>query len=118
MKRILQLTLTLAMMIGISAMLSDTAYAQDKGTGKNTDSPSFIDVDGDGVCDNYTAVGGKAQGSLGSKGHKYGPKDGTGNKGQGPKNGTGYGATQNNKSGQGTCDGTGPKGNQTRAGRR
>lgn len=124
MKRITQLTLTLALMVGLSALFSDAAHGQDKAPGKNTESPSFIDADGDGVCDNFTAVGGKAQGQHGSQGKqgkqgkKMGPQDGTGNKGQGPKDGTGYGAMKNNNAGQGTCDGTGPKGNQTRAGRK
>ncbi len=41
-------------------------------------------------------------------GNKYGPGNGTGNNGVGPKDGTGYGSGN----GTGTCDGTGPKGNR------
>ncbi|MBN1397868.1 MAG: hypothetical protein JXA06_07540 [Bacteroidetes bacterium] len=72
---------------------------------------NFIDKDGDGVCDNN---GTKAQKKT-KKGSKYGPGDGTGNKGVGPKDGTGFGAGKGAGSGTGTCDGTGPKG--TRGGR-
>lgn len=35
---------------------------------------------------------GKASGNMTNKGHTYGPGDGTGNDGVGPKDGTGYGA--------------------------
>lgn len=42
--------------------------------------------------------------------HKYGPGDGTGLKGDGPKDGTGYGKKAGDCNGTGTCDGTGPHG--------
>jgi len=52
----------------------------------------------------------------------YGPGNGTGNRGNGPKDGTGYGAKSGQRNGSGTCDGTGPKGTQRapqgRSGRR
>ena len=38
----------------------------------------------------------------------YGPGNGSGNQGNGPKDGTGYGARAGQKNGTGTCDGTGP----------
>ena len=38
----------------------------------------------------------------------WGPNDGTGNDGIGPKDRTGYGSGN----GSGDCDGTGPKGNK------
>ena len=56
---------------------------------------AFVDLNGDGIDDNT----GKAWGKRG-KG-KYGPGDGTGNKGVGPKDGTGNGTgdgTQGGKS--------------------
>ncbi len=46
----------------------------------------------------------------------YGPGNGTGNAGVRPQNGTGYGAGAG--IGTGICDGTGPKGNARRGGRR
>lgn len=42
----------------------------------------------------------------------FGPKDGTGYGGNGPKDGTGYGAKSGRRNSTGTCDQTGPKGNQ------
>ena len=85
---------------------------------------NWIDVDGDGICDNYSSAarvrnmnanGGKGMGlqntgnSLGNgSGYRFGdgsglhPQDGTG---LGFKNGGGTGT------GTGVCDGTGPKGN-------
>ena len=94
---------------------------------------TFVDLNGDGVCDHFqTGYGFDADGDgipngqdpdyvkpLDGSGQKfmhgktsknkfgmggYGPGDGTGNSGLGPKDGTGYGP------GTGTCDGTGPKG--------
>ncbi len=46
----------------------------------------------------------------------YGPGNGTGNAGVRPQNGTGYGAGTGIRTG--VCDGTGPKGNARRSGRR
>ncbi|OGP49814.1 MAG: hypothetical protein A2Y79_02375 [Deltaproteobacteria bacterium RBG_13_43_22] len=46
----------------------------------------------DGSCTNSTA---NQAGSGFKKGNTYGPGDGTGNAGVGPKNGTGYGAPSN-----------------------
>jgi hypothetical protein len=85
---------------------------------------NWVDVDGDGICDNYSSAarvrnmnanGGKGSGlqnggnSIGNgSGYRFGdgsglhPQDGTG---LGFKNGGGTGT------GTGTCDGTGPKGN-------
>lgn len=53
------------------------------------------DQNGDGVCDLCgRAVGSGRQTSPGSharQGRRYGPGDGSGNQGNGPKDGTGYG---------------------------
>jgi hypothetical protein len=70
--------------------------------------PNFVDADGDGVCDHYQAgQGGQRGGGKGVGGRKgYGPGDGTGNQGAGPKDGTGYGPG----AGTGGCDGTGRQG--------
>jgi len=70
--------------------------------------PNFVDNDGDGICDNYQARAGK-RGRGG-----YGPGDGTGNQGIGPRDGSGYGPG----GGSGNCDGTGPKGKRGRGPRR
>lgn len=82
--------------------------------------PSFVDNDGDGICDNCTGTGQGSQARRGKSGVKgkggKGPADGSGNQGVGPRDGSGFGAG----SGAGTCDGTGPKGQQRgrRGGRR
>ena len=81
---------------------------------------NWIDVDGDGICDNYSSAarvrnmnanGGKGMGlqntgnSLGNgSGYRFG--DGSGLH---PQDGTGLGFK--NGGGTGVCDGTGPKGN-------
>jgi hypothetical protein len=76
--------------------------------------PSFVDVNGDGICDNCTGTGtGAGQGQGKGKGQRRGPGNGTGNQGVGPQDGSGYGP------GPGAaCDGTGPKGRGRRGGRR
>jgi len=43
--------------------------------------------------------------------HGYGPGNGTGT-GIGPRDGSGYGAKSGKRNGSGTCDQTGPKGQQ------
>ena len=76
--------------------------------------PNFVDLDGDGICDNYQ-TGSRADQAQGARrGGGYGPGDGTGNQHVGPKDGTGYGPGAG--SGAGICDGTGPKGNAARKG--
>lgn len=103
MKRLMTLTLAAAV-----ATLAIPVLAQTPG--KNTASPTFVDRDGDGICDTYQA-GGRQQGQ--GKGQGKGPANGTGNQGMGPRDGSGYGAG----SCTGTCDGTGPKGQRRGKGR-
>jgi hypothetical protein len=50
------------------------------------------------------------------QGNRFGPGDGTGNMGDGPKDGTGYGRKSGLRTGTGTCDGTGPHGTVRRTG--
>lgn len=70
--------------------------------------PSFVDANGDGVCDNCTGTSkGKGQKARQGKGGA-----GPGNQGVGPRDGSGYGRT----SGRGTCNGTG-SGGRGRSGR-
>jgi hypothetical protein len=107
-------------------------------TGKKS-GKAFVDINGDGICDNFQAGYGfdddgdgipngqdpdyvKLKDGSGKKfmqgnlvknkfgNGSYGPGDGTGNSGLGPRDGTGYGPG----SGTGTCDGTGPKGKRSR----
>jgi hypothetical protein len=70
--------------------------------------PNYVDANGDGICDNVAARGGK------KAGRGFGPGDGTGNKGAGPKDGTGYGATSGAGKGTGAGTGTCPYGNAGR----
>jgi len=93
--------------------------------GTNPNAPGFVDANGDGICDWYQAGGAGArrgQGPRAGNGGRYGPGDGTGNQGVGPRDGTGYGAGaragRGGQRGPGSpnCDGTGPKG--PRGGRR
>jgi len=71
---------------------------------------SFVDADGDGLCDNCRGSG---QGNSAANGRRgNGPGDGTGNKGVGPRDGSGLGSGARS----GNCDGTGSKGRGRRGG--
>ena len=67
------------------------------------------DANGDGICDHCgNPVGSgraNAQGKAAKNGKHWGPGDGTGNQGAGPRDGTGYGAQSGQK--MGPRDGTG-----------
>jgi len=67
-------------------------------TGPKLQRNKFVDLNGDGINDNA------GRGKRGGKGSKsgYGPGNGTGNKGVGPKNGTGYGPGDCTQPGTGT----------------
>ncbi len=97
---------------------------------KGNSGHGFVDMDGDGINDNAIDSDGdgipngqdadyvRTQDGTGQQNRKgnmkknngkmWGPNDGTGNDGIGPKNGTGYGSGN----GSGDCDGTGPKGSK------
>jgi hypothetical protein len=66
--------------------------------------PNFVDANGDGICDRFQS-GQAGQGRRYGNGTRPRPQDGTG-LGPGPS------------AGGGTCDGTGPKGQGRRGGRR
>jgi len=81
--------------------LVSAGYGSGDGTCDGAGS-EFVDEDGDGVCDNFVDEDGDGIndncGGTGLGAHNryrngggYGPGDGTGNKGNGPKDGTGYG---------------------------
>ena len=75
------------------------------GSGNGTcDQQSFVDEDGDGVCDNWVDVdedgindnclhecAGNQYRRGSQQGKGYGPGDGIGHKGMGPRDGTGFG---------------------------
>ncbi len=106
MKRIIRASLTLALVGALGILFTHDTLAQQKGAGK-VRGTQFVDQDGDGVCDNYTARSSQKLANT-RNGKGYGPGNGMGNMGQGPKDGTGYGKMAGN--GTGLCDGTGPKG--------
>ena len=92
---------------GVAMVMSGAAGAQSPGTANppTTVGPSFVDTNGDGVCDNCTGTP-RGQGHKARKGQGgSGPGNGTGNQGVGPRDGSGYG-----RGGGGNCNGTGPKG--------
>ncbi len=95
-------------------LFTSSSYAQSTdGTIPTGKGASWVDANGDGICDNF---GTSNQGSL-RTGKGYGKKDGTG-KPVRPQDGTGFGAKANNVNATGTCDGTGPKGSARRGGRK
>ena len=114
--------------------------ATEKQTATKKQSKAFVDMNGYGICDNYQAGYGfdddgdgipngqdpdyvkpedgtgkkfmrgvKSQNKFGKGG--FGPGDGTGNSGLGPRDGTGFGPGD----GTGECDGTGPKGKRAQS---
>ncbi len=96
------------------ALFTSSSYAQSTdGTVPTGKGASWVDANGDGICDNF---GTSNQGSL-RTGKGYGKKDGTGNPAR-PQDGTGFGAKAGNATGTGACDGTGPKGSAKRGGRK
>lgn len=83
--------------------------------GTNSQGPNWIDVDGDGICDNNGLgnSGKKNKGTNkkgGNKKRNGGFGDGTG---VGPQDGSGFGLGN----GSGNCDGTGSKGGNKRKGK-
>ncbi len=67
-------------------------------------------------------VPGNSPAAQAAKGKRYGPGDGTGNQGQGPRDGTGYGAKSGKRQGSQDCTGIGrtsqARSQQGRRGRR
>jgi hypothetical protein len=98
MKRTLLYTLAL-LVLGASLAAAQTTPPAGPPSGQGV-GPNFVDANGDGICDLYQA----RQASGQTAGRGYGPGNGTGNRGAGPRDGTGYGA------GRGTCNGTGRRG--------
>jgi hypothetical protein len=132
MKRILSLATAFALVALFSFIATNEANAQTTGApfGKGQfHSYGPFDSDGDGIpnCDDPDFVKpqdgtgrqfGKSNGGskfMNGKRGGYGPGDGTGNNGIGPRDGSGYGP--GNGTGTGVCDGTGPKGKIERRGR-
>ncbi|MEE4310839.1 MAG: hypothetical protein V2J62_03120 [candidate division KSB1 bacterium] len=90
----------------------DPDYDGPKSRAGNKSGRGFVDENADGINDNIQKVGKSNKGQRGKGG--FGPKDGTGNKGMGPKDGTGNGPGAQS----GNCDGTGPKGQRNRGGKK
>ena len=90
----------------VLASLASAAHAQAPAT-PNTAGPSFVDADGDGICDNFQNGARAGNGAGQGKGKGYGRGKGDGTR-VGPQDGTGFGPGPG--AGGGTCDGTGPKG--------
>lgn len=133
MKRILSLAMAFALVALFGFAATDEANAQTTGTplGKGQiHAYGPFDDDGDGIpnCNDPDFVKpqdgtgrqfGKSNGGskfMSGKRGGYGPGDGTGNNGIGPRDGSGYGPGSG--TGTGVCDGTGPKGKIERRGRR
>lgn len=122
MKRIINLSIALILL----SVLTSTVFAQSQGAKNkkmvkaqtikdvNPKGPNWVDVDGDGICDNFGTVN-QGQGQGNGKG--YGLRDGS-NGGVRPQDGTGFGKGSGSRIGSGTetvdCDGTGPKGSRKR----
>ena len=93
------------MLLGASGVL-----AQQQVKSRKQLQHTINDANSDGICDVCGQPVGSgqanAQGKQAKKGKHWGPGDGSGNQGNGPKDGTGY-ASQSGK-GIGARDGTGP----------
>jgi len=123
MKRLLTLATIFAITALFGFVFTDDASAQatagKSGKGQFLHQYGPFDDDGDGIP-NYQdpdhvkrldGTGGAR--ALNGKRGGFGPGDGSGNNGIGPRDGTGFGAGK----GTGVCDGTGPKGSTQRRGR-
>ena len=96
--------LIVAAVLGAATVMASAAGAQ-SATPPTTVGPSFVDANGDGVCDNCTGTP-RGQGQKVRKGKGgTGTGNGTGQQGMGPRDGSGSG-----RGGGGNCNGTGPKG--------
>lgn len=129
MKRILSLAAALALGVLLGLLTTD-AQAQGRGQefGKGVGLHQYgpFDEDGDGIPNGLDPDYVKPKDGSGNQFGKgkmrdgkrpgFGPGDGTGNQGIGPRDGSGYGPGSGN--GTGECDGTGPKGKSVRRGRR
>ena len=106
---------TLILIVGLAVFLWTTDAGSQTQSQQQTTNQARLrqhalqDANGDGICDHCgNPVGsGKAnaQGKAAKNGKHWGPGDGTGNQGVGPRDGTGYGAQSGQK--MGPHDGTG-----------
>jgi opacity protein-like surface antigen len=98
----------LILAVGLVAVTAIAASAQTPTTpqppAQTAVGASFVDANGDGICDNFQAGTRQGQGnSMARKGKRLGPQDGSGY-------GAGSGAGVGSGTGTAICDGTGPKG--------
>ena len=108
-----------AVSLVVATMLAPAAVAQGGQTAPANRQQGVRDANGDGICD----VTGQPMGTgaKADNGKSWGPGDGSGNAGTGPKDGTGYGAQSGKR--LGPQDGSGarqhrPTGSSGRGGRR
>jgi hypothetical protein len=102
---------TLVVLLSLTVFTSSSS-AQSVGRGNpSTVKTNWVDLNGDGLCDN---VGTALQGSN-KTGKGYGKKDGSGTQLR-PQDGTGFGNKGGNATVSGVHDGTGPKGANGRRG--
>lgn len=114
MKRVLFIALALLLVAAATAQAQTPPQTQaqtETQTRLRATAGPFVDANGDGICDNLQRSNRVRVESRG----RFGPADGTGTKGIGPRDGTGY--APGGQAGSGVCDGTGPKGAGARAGR-
>ncbi|MBZ0180526.1 MAG: hypothetical protein K8F36_14670 [Melioribacteraceae bacterium] len=115
-----------ALAILIALFFSTSLFAQTDASGGQVQNKfmkqyktNWVDADGDGICDNFGTEN-QGQGRKFGRMNKGGNSDGRGGYGDGsgirPQDGTGFGPGNGN--GTGVCDGTGPKGNSRRGGRK
>ena len=125
MKRLINysvILLTLTIFAGTMLAQSDGANGKQnkiQNKGQNTSQSQWVDINGDGICDNFGTEN-QGQGRNGkslNKGNKNGNLSGNGSgngdgSGLRPQDGTGFGRGNGSGTGNGTgvCDGTGPKG--------
>jgi hypothetical protein len=110
MKRILLIALLVTATSAITASAQTTPAGPPAGTPGVGAGANFVDADGDGICDNFQTGQGAGRRAQAGKRGGYGPGDGTGRQGIGPRDGTGYGPGAQS----GNCTGAGPQGNANR----
>lgn len=114
----------------VLALLTTTTFAQQNPDGKGQNKYRFdskwIDLDGDGICDNFGKENQEAKKVMNRNRKNIrsqnGDGDGTGNgygdgSGLRPQDGTGFGRKLGGGDGTGNCDGTGSQGKGRRGGK-
>jgi hypothetical protein len=102
--KLLAVTTIAVLLAGVSSV-----FAQAQERPQQQSQHSIHDANGDGICDACLQPVGSGQantqGQQAKNGNHWGPGDGSGSQGSGPKDGSGYGSQSGN--GIGVRDGTG-----------